>query len=228
MIPIPNLHKTSGKIALFLSALLLVLGGALLFGPTPPSKEALSIVNVLAIKEKTVVMEGKGFLFSADGLVFTSAHLVEDTLRGHYAQVRGRLKKMEIIMVDDEKDIALMRIEEVDGKMPSIDIKSGTAPAKGSKAFAFTENGQIQGVVKERDVSIDAGTGYIKKSLNGLLELEMNLTSGQSGLPIFGEKGDFIGMLVAVDSNHPKRSFAIPVKTFQEFLREYLKREFGL
>jgi S1-C subfamily serine protease len=228
MITAPNLHKPLGKIILFLITLLLAAGIAMLFVPDPPSREELSVVDIIAIKEGEMVMEGKGFLFSADGLIFTPAHLVEDSSAKHYAKALGKKRAIRPVRIDSEKDIALMRMENIDDKMPSIDIKSSKEPEKGAKVFAFTKNGQIQGVVKEGGRSIEAGTGYLTKNLSHLLELEIQLSSGQSGLPIFEENGRFIGMMIAIDPINPKISFAIPAKAFQEFLREYIKKEFGL
>ena len=90
------------KALLFSIVLLLIFGISTLIAGTPRQKDAM--VKVAALQGGQVAT-GRGFIFSPDGLVFTAAHLVENSNTQFRVMVGGKTERADLIMLDGEREV---------------------------------------------------------------------------------------------------------------------------
>jgi serine protease Do len=175
---------------------------------------------------RTPVGQGSGFFVHPDGYVVTNNHVVAGEYRltvTVYRHGSGELEKINynnvrIVAQDPWRDLALLKVVVPDGTtFPALPLGDSNRLGEGETVFAI---GSPLGL--ERTIS----QGIISQSrrlLSGLIYLQTTtqINPGNSGGPLFNLRGQVVGvnnmkaMMIGVEGV----SFAIPVDTLKEFLR---------
>jgi len=136
---------------------------------------------------------GTGFLVSADGLVATSNHVIED---GHSIQFNFKGQKYDARKVaqDEANDLAILKVE---GEFPFLEIRGSEDASIGEEIFTVGfPNPAIQGFEPKMT------TGVIS-SLSGIqddptcYQISVPVQPGNSGGPLLTQQGDVIGIIKA-------------------------------
>ncbi|HEY3834704.1 MAG TPA: trypsin-like peptidase domain-containing protein [Acidimicrobiia bacterium] len=169
--------------------------------------------------QQTGTEVGTGVIVSSDGYVVTNAHVVDGatsvvvTLDGQTKQRPAR-----VIAADTSQDLAVLKIENISGLTPAT-FANTTSVQVGQDAVAMGEALALageptvtRGIVSALDRSVQEDTGA---TLNGMIQTDAAISSGNSGGPLVDASGHVIGLntLVASSSDTTAANnigFAIP------------------
>jgi S1-C subfamily serine protease len=187
--------------------------------------------------EKQQVSSGSGFIVTSDGLVITNRHVVANT-KAEYTVVLGSGKTYdaEVLERDTVYDLAVVRIKQAVGEktaFPTIPLGDSDKVQIGQTAIAIGytlgefKNTVTRGIVSGINRTITAGgIGFESESIEGALQTDAAISSGNSGGPLLNSKGEVIGVNTAVSPQGENIGFALPVnqaKLILESIKKYGK-----
>jgi S1-C subfamily serine protease len=163
---------------------------------------------------------GSGFIVSAGGLVLTNKHVVSDS-RAQYTVFTndGNKYSAKVLALDPVQDLAIVQIEGNGATFQPIKLgdSSGiqvgqTAIAIGNALGQFTNTVSV-GVVSglQRTVFASDQAGGSSETLQGTIQTDAAINSGNSGGPLLNLKGEVIGINTAVAQGAQSIGFAIPI-----------------
>lgn len=171
---------------------------------------------------------GSGFIVSADGLIVTNKHVVEDT-QATYRVITKDDKPYEVARIyrDPTNDLAILKIAAT-GLTPvemadSDKIKVGqTAIAIGTALGEFRQT-VTTGVVSGIGRGITAGGPYegAVERLDNVIQTSAAINPGNSGGPLFNSAGQVVGINTAVSSSGQNIGFAIPINVVKDALKNF-------
>jgi len=167
--------------------------------------------------KKQEVGGGSGFVISSDGLILTNKHVVSDE-KAEYTVLTNDGKKYDakVLARDSVQDLAVLKISAL-GLNPlklgdSDSLKLGqTAIAIGNALGEFrntVSTGVISGLYRKITASDSVGN---TEDLDGLIQTDAAINSGNSGGPLLNLKGEVIGINTAIVSGAQNIGFAIPI-----------------
>lgn len=165
---------------------------------------------------------GSGIVVSSDGYILTNTHVIDEGERATVQLYDGSTFDAELVAADSQSDVAILKIE-----------KTGLTPA----VFASSKNIRTGDAVcaignpLSPDYSLTMTSGIISAtsrevSYNGavmnLLQTDTSINEGNSGGPLFNDRGQVIGItnmkIVSSFSNIEGIGFAIPSDTLQSIV----------
>jgi len=166
---------------------------------------------------------GTGWFCSPDGYVVTNQHVIagEQAIRiSAYQRKEGRFekkefKKVKIVALDEHMDLALLKIEEqIDIDIPQLIIGDSTKLKEGDTVFTIgnpmgLERSTSQGIVSK-----------VNRAFTGRLYVQTTapISPGNSGGPLFNERGEVIGVTNMGYVYLDGLGFAVPSVYVKEFL----------
>lgn len=213
------------------------IGETLAQGAKPASEDFAALVARCEKKAVVVVTDvgsGSGFLISADGLVATNYHVVRG-LRTLEVRIQKRdsreqlaLKDARVVAAWPANDLALIQMPPVDqavaenGGYPFVEIRNETART-GESVFAIGSPG-LGDLILDYTVT----KGIVSNASRTLESTEMLQTSapvnpGNSGGPLFDEKGRVLGVVSAKGVTVEATTFAILPRYLQALVRDRSK-----
>jgi putative serine protease PepD len=144
---------------------------------------------------------GTGIVVDDNGTILTNAHVVagatsiEVTVDGD-----DRARTAELVGVNEQADIAVLRVSDTDGLVAaplgdSDDLQVGDQVVAIGNALALEGSLTVtEGIVSALDRSIQTEKG----NLEGVIQTDAAISSGNSGGPLVNSKGEVIGMNTAV------------------------------
>jgi serine protease Do len=169
--------------------------------------------------EKQQVGAGSGFIVSEDGLVLTNKHVVSESDAEYTVFTNdGEKYKAKVLALDPMQDLAVLKIDEdkifIPAKLGNSDsIQIGqTAIAIGNALGQFTNTVSV-GVVSglQRTVSAYDSSRSFSETLQGTIQTDTAINSGNSGGPLLNLKGEVIGVNTAIAEGAQNIGFAIPI-----------------
>lgn len=179
----------------------------------------------LTSSDKSIRSTGSGFFFSSNGYIMTNQHVVDKADNFIVEINKGgnrRDYKAELVVEDKENDLAILKITD-NQFVPLPDLKYG-----------FKENGQVDvgaqvftigfphaltGMGKEAkftDGRISARTGY-NSAINSF-QSTIPVQPGNSGGPVFNEKGQLVGVINASIRNTDNVSYAVKLNYIRNLI----------
>ncbi|MDA1060897.1 MAG: trypsin-like peptidase domain-containing protein [bacterium] len=210
---------------------------------------APSVVSVLALQEVPLVpfydpshdrkyilgyepqevSGGTGFIVTADGLIMTNKHVVENE-EAQYVVVfhDGTQYDVEVVSKDPFDDVAVLRIvTDEEEKFPTVEFGDSDDLQIGQKVFAIGNalamygHSVTSGIIsaKEREVSAYNEVGDDYENLFGLLQTDAAINFGNSGGPLVDLNGNVVGMSVATAEFGESIGFVIPVNDLKPTIK---------
>lgn len=191
----------------------------------------VSITDQFFNKTETIVSEGSGVVYSADGLIITNHHVVGDAMndmananyeiRVYLDTGLSQYYEAEIIGSDSDTDLALLKIN-VTGLTPiefadysTVEI-GDTAIAIGSAGGLEYMNSISEGIVSglNRDITTSTGVSF------ELIQTTAAINPGNSGGALLNSKGQLIGICVIkiAATEYEGMGFAINGNTIQSVI----------
>ena len=174
--------------------------------------------------EKKEIGGGSGFLISADGLIVTNKHVVDQT-GAEYTVFTNDGEKHEAVVLarDPVLDIALLKIEKKSGKNftylslgDSDNLEIGQSVIAIGNALAEFRNTVSVGVISGLARSVVAGSSSGKTELlDHVIQTDAAINPGNSGGPLLNLSGQVIGVNVAVAQGSQNIGFALPINSIK-------------
>lgn len=174
--------------------------------------------------QKQEIGGGSGFFVSADGMIVTNKHVIEDP-SADYTVITSDGKKYnaKILAADPVNDIGIIK---VDGNNFSIlnfgnsdNLKIGQSViAIGNSLGEFT-NTVSKGIISglKRNLTASGGSGE-SEQLTNIIQTDAAINPGNSGGPLLDINGDVVGINVARAQGAENIGFAIPVNQIKKVI----------
>ena len=166
--------------------------------------------------EKREVGGGSGFIVSADGLVVTNRHVVDQDGVDYTVFMNDGTKfDAEVLARDSVNDLAVIKIEGKDLPFLEFDttseLKVGQTVIAIGNALAEFRNTVSVGVISGLSRSITAGDGRGQsEQIDEVIQTDAAINPGNSGGPLLSASGQVIGVNVAVALGSENIGFALP------------------
>jgi S1-C subfamily serine protease len=167
--------------------------------------------------------QGSGFVFQADGLVLTNAHVVERTDRVIVGMQDGRRIPGTVVGMDKLTDLAVVRLEGK-GPWPLVALGNSDKLEVGEWAIAVgnpygLDNTVTMGIISNLNRNA-AKLGITDKRLD-LIQTDAAINPGNSGGPLLNADGEVIGINTLVRTGPGAGlGFAIPINRARDIARE--------
>jgi len=164
--------------------------------------------------------QGSGFFISADGLVVTNNHVVEDAEDITVTMEDGEKFPAKVIGTDPRTDVALIKVNAEGKTFPHVDF-SNKDPRVGDWVLAVGNPFGLGGTVTAGIISAhnrDIGSGPYD-----YLQIDAAVNRGNSGGPSFDLDGKVVGMNTAIFSpsgGNVGIAFAVPAALVKEVVTE--------
>jgi S1-C subfamily serine protease len=163
---------------------------------------------------------GTGMVMTANGLVLTNDHVVQGATSIEVTdETTGKTYTARVVGTDATNDVAVLQLEDASGLTP-VDFDSSGAVTTGDAVHSTGNAGgtgdlvTAEGTVLATDqsISVASETGSGTESLSGLIELQSDVVSGDSGGPLRDADGEVVGIVTAASSGTtPITGYAIPI-----------------
>jgi serine protease Do len=163
------------------------------------------------LPEMPVQGQGSGFILSAEGIVLTNAHVVQNANEVTVKLTDRREFRAEVMGADPATDIAVLRIDARD--LPVVELGDPARARVGDwvvaigSPFGF-ENSVTAGIVSAKGRSLP-GDVYVP-----FIQTDVAVNPGNSGGPLFSLDGKVIGInsqIYSRSGGYQGLSFAIPI-----------------
>lgn len=191
-----------------------------------------SIVLLSSCPENNAISYGSGFIVSSSGYVITNAHVVtnvnkpsqnlsfdlNENVEGEF--VTNDKDTLEIVNVDLDKDLALLRFEQ-EKPYKAVTLGDYIRLETGDNVYAIGNSkgdglSITSGIVSDKNRSLK-GQNYI------LTDTVVN--PGNSGCPLFDCNGKVVGVIVLSRKDAVGMNCAIPINQVVEFIKNTEKKE---
>jgi len=209
-------------------------------GPTLGTKGEMEI-SKLSMKEFNIEGKGKGggkessenedykssgtgFLISKEGHVVTNYHVIDDG-KGFDVQIleNGIMKsyKAKKLVEDKDNDLAILKIDDDQFKpLAKISYAWKSNPGYNVGASVFSIGFPLQDILGKEakfvDGKISSKTGF-KNSISSF-QTSVPLQPGNSGSPLFNDKGELIAVMNAIVTNTDNISYAVKLSFLQNLI----------
>lgn len=147
-----------------------------------------SLVTVEAADKdgKGLSWVGTGVIWSADGKVVTTASLISDDDQVAVALSDGAKLKAKVLGVDDEYNLALLKVDR--SGLPAIRLGNSDLTRPGSWVTVI---GNSYGLASSVNLGLMNGI----REKDSLMQLSAGVAPGNSGGPVLNSNGEMIGMV---------------------------------
>ncbi|BEU26712.1 trypsin-like peptidase domain-containing protein (plasmid) [Paraburkholderia sp. 22B1P] len=154
---------------------------------------------------------GSGFIVSPNGLILTTAHVVDGSDDVTVRLTDRREFKAKVVAVDGPSDVAVIQIDAT--KLPVVKLGDSTRVRVGEQVLTIGspdsyQNTVTAGIVSATSRTLSDGTTFPFFQTNGALNPD------NSGGPVFNRAGEVVGIHVQVYADGDRfqsLTFAIPI-----------------
>ena len=169
------------------------------------------------LPDRFVLGEGSGFVWSEDGHIVTSYHVVEGADRLTVTFHDGAIVEAELLGGDPDSDLAVLRLTEPRTEIGAARLGDSAAVEVGQLVAAIgspfgREFTLTSGIISAAGRSLPAGNlGF---SLAGVIQTDAAINPGSSGGPLLDMYGNVIGINARIASSSGVSAgvgFAVPI-----------------
>jgi S1-C subfamily serine protease len=139
---------------------------------------------------------GTGFVIAADGLILTNRHVVDGGKTFLVMMNDNTQKSAEVVVIDDEQDLALVRVKLDEGKkMSTVRLSPGDNPADGAECtvMGFPLIDRLGAAIKITRGIVSSSTASSTGAADVLIDAKVN--PGNSGGPILDRYGNVMAII---------------------------------
>ncbi len=170
---------------------------------------------------------GSGFITDESGIVITNYHVVQQADEIFVGLQSGTSYSAELVGYDTRTDLAVLRITEADEKFKAVKFGDSDKARVGDAVLAIGNplglGGTVtSGIISARGRDINSGP------YDDFIQTDASINKGNSGGPLFNDKGEVIGINTAIYSQSGGSigiGFAIPSVQAVNVIEQLL--EFG-
>ncbi|MCP3373951.1 S1C family serine protease [Bradyrhizobium cajani] len=167
---------------------------------------------------------GSGIVISPDGLVLTNSHVVGASREIRLRDVEGHVGEAQVLGVDPDTDLALLRANGV-RHLPYAALGNSKTLRRGQLVIAIGnplgfESTVTAGVVSALGRSIRSVSG---RTIEDVIQTDAALNPGNSGGPLVSSNAEVIGINTAIINGAQGICFAVASNTAQFVLSEIIR-----
>ena len=175
--------------------------------------------------------EGSGFVIDQTGHIITNNHVVANSIALEVEFFDGTLARAEIVGVDADSDIAVIRVNISPEKLVPVQFANSDALQVGEVAIAigspFSQRWTLTtGIISALDRTIQGLSNF---RVGGVIQTDASINPGNSGGPLLNIQGNVIGVNTQILSNTRTSSgvgFAIPGNLVQRVAQQIIQNGF--
>jgi serine protease Do len=187
--------------------------------------------SIFGVQQGLAKGTGTGFIVDEDGYILTNSHVVDngDSSKITVDLYDGSEYEGTVLWSDASLDLAIVKIDA--GNLRAADLGDSDTVKIGDYAVAIGnplgrdfERTVTQGIISGLDRSITATDGTNTNNMQGLIQTDASINSGNSGGPMINEYGEVIGINNAklADTSVEGMGYAIPITTAKEILSDLM------
>jgi putative serine protease PepD len=182
-------------------------------------------VSSTAFRGTVAAGPGSGFVVRDDGLIVTSAHVVDRASVVTVVFGDGTTATATVVATDGANDLALLDVDATN----LVTLKLADAlPEVGESVIAMgTALGEYPGTANvgivsglDREMAASGAMPYDRETLTGVIQTDAALNSGMSGGPLLSSSGEVVGVNTAVAEGAEGLAFAVPAGAVAELIAE--------
>ncbi|KAK9830249.1 hypothetical protein WJX72_010580 [[Myrmecia] bisecta] len=174
---------------------------------------------------------GSGMVWDVQGHIVTNYHVIKGAAELQVTLPGGEDYAAKVVGVDEDKDVAVLQIERMEGKEKLHPVQLGTSSdlLVGQRVYAI---GNPFGLDHSLTSGVISGTGReIQSGISGrpiqnVIQTDAAINPGNSGGPLLDSGGNLIGINTAIYSPSGANSgvgFAIPVDIVRSSVAQIIK-----
>jgi Do/DeqQ family serine protease len=179
-------------------------------------------------KERVVNSLGSGVIVSADGLILTNHHVIEEMTEIRVVLSDRREFSAELILDDPRADLALLKIQAEGEIFPYLSVSSAAELEVGDLILAIGNPFGVGQTVTSGIVSALARTAVGVADYEFFIQTDAAINPGNSGGALLNMNGELVGLPTAIfsrDGGSNGIGFAIPIAMAESLLYSYGKGE---
>lgn len=168
---------------------------------------------------------GSGFIVSPDGVVLTTAHVVDNADQVTVRLTDKREFKAEVVAVDPQSDVAVLQIDAHD--LPFVKLAETAKVHVGEPVLSIGSPDSYQNTVTTGILSATSRTLPDGQAFP-FLQTDVAVNPDNSGGPIFNRAGEVIGIGVQIYADggrYQGLTFAIPIDAANQFRAQLQARK---
>jgi len=200
----------------------------------------VDINTVIQTTNSSAEAAGTGLILDSTGDVLTNNHVVDGSISIKVSiQGRSGTYTADVVGVDPADDIAVIHIENVSG-LPTVSISDSSGVQVGDAVYAIGNALGLggsprvtQGQVTALDQTITASdNGSDAETLNGMIEMDAEISPGDSGGALANAAGQVVGIITAGSATSFRTTkstvgYAIPSNTAVNIANKILASQAG-
>lgn len=212
---------------------------------TAEAVAAKVIPSVVGISTKTEVVQqsifgtqkseaqgvGTGVIVDEGGYILTNSHVVNDgnTTSITVQLASGKEVAGTVLWNDPTIDLAVVKIAEGNltaaelGDSEEVNIGAFAVAIGNPLGLAF-DRSVSQGIISGLNRSITVSDGNQNTTIDGLMQTDASINSGNSGGPLLNSKGQVIGINTAKAQSGEGMGFAIPINSAKLIVEEIIEK----
>lgn len=186
---------------------------------TAQQKGIVTIVSVL--KYQNAESAGTGMILTSNGEILTNNHVINGaTSVTVTVETSGRSYRADVVGTDAPDDVAVLQLRNASG-LTTAKVGNAANVAVGNSIVGVgnaggtgtlrASSGKVTALNQSIKASDESGQGG--ETLHGLIEVDAQIISGDSGGPMYDSSGEIIGMNTAASAARSAAStaYAIPI-----------------
>jgi serine protease Do len=173
---------------------------------------------------------GSGFLFREDGMILTSAHVIDGAkeIRVSLLTDEGYFEELpaEVVGKDEQSDVAVIKVSPT-RKLPVLSLGTSSGVEIADWVVVIGNPFGLGHSVSVGVVSFKGRTDVVPSGLKGSFEYiqtDAAINPGNSGGPVLDLNGDVVAMANAVNVSGQGIAFAIPIEVAKTVVPQLLER----
>ena len=168
---------------------------------------------------------GSGFIINADGQILTNNHVVSGSSQVEVTLRDQSRYKAQILVKDRVNDLALIKIEPKK-KLPHLNLGDSDRLQVGQKVLAIGNPFGLAGTLTVGVISALGRPiqGENNQDLEGMIQTDAAINSGNSGGPLLDSQGSVIGINTAIygpNGGNVGIGFAMPINRAKAMLEDF-------
>jgi serine protease Do len=177
-----------------------------------------------------VVGVGTGIIVDSEGYILTNSHVVGDGIAKTITVqlTDGREMEGTVLWNDTTLDLAMVKIDtnrlvaaEL-GDSDQVNIGAYAVAIGNPFGLAF-DRSVTQGVISGLNRTITVGSNNQTTTMEGLMQTDASINSGNSGGPLLNSEGQVIGINSAKAATGEGLGFAIPINMAKPIIKEVME-----
>jgi S1-C subfamily serine protease len=193
-------------------------------------RDGPGVVTVYVSSQEVGPGGGSGFVVDEGGYVVTNQHVVEGADSVSVSFGGGAKERAEVVGEDPSTDIALIKVDEVEESLTPLTLGNSDSVGVGDPVIAIGNPLDVgisvtTGIVSGLGRGIKAPNGY---TINGAVQTDAALSSGNSGGPLLDAGGNVIGVNSQAASGGlggvaQGVNFAVPINTVKSVVEQLIE-----